>query len=203
MENHQDSVTFPNRLTGGFMQRFCPNPYATFDLIALYREFNALYFNGDLRDIRVTSEKDENDETWEDTSDIQWDGRYRKVYGKYIYNNRQIRLAKHMVFKPNKVKSTLLHEMLHKYLHQTSQDDGIEGHGPNFIKEAKRINDLCRERNAPYRVEFYDEEITREEPVVFADLIGTEVACFKDLDLARKVKAICEKAFHTEWEYRQ
>lgn len=185
------------------MHRFCPDPCATFDLVTLYREYNALYFNGELRDIRVLSEKDENDETWESTPDIQWDGRFRRVYGKYYFGTKQIRLARHMVYDTTKVKSTLLHEMLHKHLHQNGEDDGIDGHGPNFIREAKRINDLCRERNVSYRVEFYNEEITREEPVVFADLIGTEVACFKDLDLARKVKAVCDKVFHTQWEYKQ
>jgi hypothetical protein len=204
MENHPDTMTFRNRLTsGGFFQRFCPDPTVMYDLGELYACYNAYYFNGELPVQESVTYIDENDEERTVYPRLKWDGKFRRVYGKYYFKNHAIHLARGIASDPLQVRSTLLHEMLHEYLHRNDLDDGIEGHGPNFIKYAKEINEKCREQGVDYRINFYDEEITREDPAIYCDLLGTEIACFKDLDLARKVKKVAEKAFDDAWTYHQ
>jgi hypothetical protein len=204
MDKTTDTCTFPNRLTSGsFFQRFCPDPTVMYDLGELYAEYNARYFNGELPVPEAITYTDDNDEQRVRYPRLKWNGTFRRVYGKYYFKDRSIHLARRIADDPVQVKSTLLHEMLHQYLHQQDLDDGIEGHGPNFIKYAKEINEKCAEQGVEYRINFYDVEITREDPAFYCDLIGQEVACFKDLDLALRVKKVVEKAFNDSWTYYQ
>lgn len=201
-------MEFKTTVSQSFYERYCPNMCATFDLVELYNTFTARFFGGLLPDLNTKVITDENGETRILTQDIVWDGRYRTVYGKYVPSKKrghgQIRLAKFMAKDHVQVKSTLLHEMVHKHLDYLQQDDGIKGHGPNFIDAARRINAQCEEWNLPYRVNFFDEEVTKEQPEVYSNMLMTTVYCGRDLDVARRMQAVIRAAFHEGcYEYQQ
>lgn len=177
-----------------------------YDLGELYYEFNSRFFYGDLPVLRVVTRIDENGEKWHTYPRLKWDGRMRRLWGNYKPNGRgtgEIKLARNAASDPVQVRSTLLHEMLHAYLDQTNRDDGIKGHGPNFIAEATRINAICADLGVAYRVNFYDVPVTKEEPEVYSDLLKTTIYCGKDLDLARRMKTILNAAFDTCYVYEQ
>lgn len=197
---------FPATVSNKFFERFCPDPTVMFDLGELYAEFNAKFFDGNLRVPRVIERTDENGETWRKYPTLKWEGRYRTKWGTYKANNRgtgEIKIARMAAKDPVQVRSTLLHEMIHAYLDQTNRDDGIKGHGPNFIAEATRINAKCEDLGVAYRVNFYDVAVTKEEPEVYSDLLKTTIYCGKDLDLARSMKAVLNAAFDTHYVYEQ
>jgi len=183
-----------------FFQRFCPDPARTHDLIELYAEFNARYFNGELPVLKTRVKTDENGEERVVTKDVGWDGKYKKLWGTYKPNGRgtgKIKLARAAALDPVQVRTTLLHEMVHKRLDQIGKDDGIKGHGPNFIAEAKRINELCEAEGVAYRVDFYCEPVTQDEPFCESDLLKTTIYLGKDLDVARRMRAVLKAAFDT------
>lgn len=193
-------------LSDTFFQRYCPDPCAIYELHELYAEFNARYFGGELPLLKTIAETDENGEEWVATPTIKWEGRFKRLWGSYLPNGKGtgiIKLARRAALDPVQVRSTLLHELVHAYLDMTGKDDGIKGHGPNFIWEAKRINTLCAQRNVDYRVNFYDEEVTLEQPIVYSDLTKTTIYCGKDLDVALKMQSIFNAAFHDSYEYQQ
>jgi hypothetical protein len=197
---------FQTTVSDKFFKRFCPDPTVMFDLGELYAEFNAKYFDGNLRVLRVIERVDENGETWKKYPTLKWEGRYKTKWGTYKLNNRgtgEIKIARMCADDPIQVRSTLLHEMVHAYLDQTSRDDGIKGHGPNFIAEATRINAKCADLGVAYRVNFYDVPVTKDEPEVYSDLLKTTIYCGKDLDLARRMKTILNAAFDTHYAYEQ
>ena len=114
-----------------------------------------------------------------------------------------IRLSRSIASDPVRTRSVLLHEMLHKYLDLKGMDDGILGHGENFVTEAKRINEACEESGVGYRIHFYDEVVTRDEPFVISDLTKKEIYCGKDLDIARNMQAVMRAAFDQKFKYFQ
>jgi hypothetical protein len=197
---------FSTTVSDSFFARWCPNPTRIYDLGEIYAEFNARFFNGELPVLRFTEHEDENGEIRRAYPQIKWNGKYRKLLGTYKPNGRgtgEIRLARYIAPDPVQVRSTLLHEMVHAYLDKTKRDDGIKGHGPNFILEASRINAQCSDRGLAYRVNFYDVPVTKEEPEVYSDLLGTTIYCGKDLDLARKMRTILNASFDTRYVYEQ
>lgn len=197
----QETTQFPNRLTTSFVKRFCPNPCAMYDLVALYDEFNFTFFDGELPALN-TYAVERDGEVYIETKDIVWSKQYKRVYGKYFYKSRKIKLATFMAHSPSLVKGTLLHEMVHKYLDLKGLDDGVEGHGENFINEAVRVNKLVNELDMNCWVKFQDVIIRREEPVFQAQLIGREVVMVKDLDLVAKMTATLRAGFDRKWTQR-
>ena len=197
---------FKTTVSSKFLKRFCPDPTVMFDLGELHAEFNARFFDGKLPVTPVVTHTDENGEERRSYPRLKWDGRMRRLWGNYKPNGRgsgEIKLARNAADDPVQVKSTLLHEMLHAYLDRTNRDDGIKGHGPNFIAEATRINAICADLGVAYRVNFYDVAVTKEEPEVYSDLLKTTIYCGKDLDLARRMKTILNAAFDTHYVYEQ
>lgn len=191
-------------LSDSFFNRFCPDPTVMLDLGDIYAEFNARFFNGKLPILAHKLVKSKTGETRRVYNTLKWDGRLGKTtLGRYKLRNGhgEIRLSRSIAHNPTLTKSVLLHEMVHKYLDLTGQDDGIMGHGENFILTSKRINEQCEEKGFAYRVHFYDEEITKEEPQAFVDLIGKEIYLGKDLDVARKMKSILNSAFDHKYDY--
>lgn len=189
-------------LSPAFFAQFCPDPTVMYDLGDLYAEFNAKYFNGELPVLPYATKVDKNGETRKIYGTLKWDGRLGKsTLGCYkrgvIYLNRKI------AGDLNKTRSVLLHEMLHKFLDVKGLDDGIAGHGPNFIAEAKWINDTCAARGVLYRVNFYDVPVTKSRPVYRSELIGGDIQCVQDLDVARKMGSVIRAAFDKRYEYRQ
>ncbi len=194
-------------LSTSFFRRFCPDPTVMYDLGDLYAELNAKFFNGQLPVLAETV-RTVNGVERKTYPSLKWDGRLgRRTLGVYTpaskRGNGKIRLARRIAEDPAKTRSVLLHEMLHKFLDLHSLDDGIAGHGPNFISEAKAINGHCTEWGVNYRIHFYDEEITREDPVFYSDVLKMEIDCRKDLDFARKVQSVIRAAFDTNYEYHQ
>ncbi len=195
-------------LSSSFFRRFCPDPTVMYDLGDLYAELNARFFNGELPILPSDSYTDKNGETRTRYGTLKWDGRMgQRTLGTYKASSRRgngtIRLSRRIASDPVKTRSVLLHEMLHKYLDLKSMDDGILGHGENFVSEAKRINEACEKSGVGYRIHFYDEVVTRDEPFVISDLTKKEIYCGKDLDIARNMQAVVRAAFDQKFEYFQ
>ncbi len=195
-------------LSSSFFHRFCPDPTVMYDLGDLYAELNARFFNGELPVLPSDSYTDKNGEIRTRFGTLKWDGRMgQRTLGTYKGSARRghgtIRLARSIASDPVKTRSVLLHEMLHKYLDFKGMDDGILGHGENFVNEAKRINESYQAAGVDYRIHFYDEEVTRDEPFVISELAKKEIYCGKDLDVARNMQAIMRAAFDQKFEYFQ
>jgi len=199
-------MEFKTTVSSSFFQAFCPDPTSIYDLGELYAEFNAKYFDGNLRVLRVIEKTDANGDQRNVYPELKWEGRFRKLWGYYKPGNQRgtgmIKIARKAALDPIQVRSTLLHEMVHKWLDQVGKDDGIKGHGQNFIDKARQINEICDRTGVKYRVNFYDVPVTKEEPEAFSDMLKTKIYCGKDLDLARKMKSILNAAFET-YEYDQ
>ena len=197
---------FKTTISDSFFARWCPDPTVMFDLGELYAEFNAKYFDGNLRVLRVIEHEDKNGEVRRKYPTLKWEGRYKTKWGTYTPNGRGtgvIKISRLAAKDPTQVRNTLLHEMIHAYLDQTNRDDGINGHGPNFIAEATRINAKCSDAGVTYRVNFYDVPVTKDEPEVYSDLLKSTIYCGKDLDLAQKMRTILNAAFDTHYVYEQ
>jgi len=197
---------FPTTVSDTFFARWCPNPTRIYDLGEIYAEFNARFFNGNLPVLRFQEFTDGEEVVRRSYPQLKWDGRMSRLWGNYKPNGRGsglIKISKKAAFDPNQVRSTLLHEMVHAWLDMKHLDDGIKGHGENFILTAKRINEECESLGVNYRVNFYNVEVRKEEPEVHSELLQTTIFCGKDLDLARSMKAVLNAAFHTCYVYEQ
>ncbi|XP_047469052.1 DNA-dependent metalloprotease dvc-1-like isoform X2 [Penaeus chinensis] len=103
-------------------------------VLSLFNEFNKKYFWGKLDKVRVT-----------------WSPRMTLCAGKTAYKVRgrsfsscTIRLSQPLLTqRPHSdTVNTLLHEMIHAYLHVTQGLNYRDSHGPEFRKHMKRINSL-------------------------------------------------------------
>lgn len=181
-----------------FFRRWCPNPTAVYDLGEIYAEFNAKFFNGDLNPLKVMEKTDKEGNITRIYPGLKWDGRLKNFWGIYKPNGQgtgEIRISRSAAMKPSQVRDTLLHEMLHKWLDMKGLDDGIKGHGPQFIDHSLRINQKAQKLGLGVRVNFFDEEITKEQPEVYSDLLKTTIYCGRDLDIARKMRGVFNSAF--------
>ena len=106
------------------------------------------------------------------------------AFVKFIGNDKQLAQATTLLIDLMKLK-----DLMH-----------VEGESE---AQKEEINEKCATNGVEYRINFYDVEITREDPAFFCDLIGQKIACFKDLDLALRVKKVVEKAFHDSYTYYQ
>jgi hypothetical protein len=182
-----------------FFRTFCPDPTVMYDLGSLYNEYNAKFFNGELPELVPVVRRVKGEEILTYTR-LKWDGRLRsRTYGTYTSSPKAgygtIRLGRFMAGDPVQVKSTLAHEMLHQWLDLKGLDDGVKGHGEQFILHARRINLVCQEENSPIRVNFYDQEILKETPEFQCSGIGETIYTVKDLDIARSVEKLISAAF--------
>ncbi|XP_042868255.1 DNA-dependent metalloprotease dvc-1-like isoform X3 [Penaeus japonicus] len=103
-------------------------------VLSLFNDFNKKYFWGKLDKVRVT-----------------WSPRMTLCAGKTAYKVRgrsfsscTIRLSQPLLTqRPHSdTVNTLLHEMIHAYLHVTQGLNYRDSHGPEFRKHMKRINAL-------------------------------------------------------------
>lgn len=199
-----------NRVSTSFFKTYCPDPTVMYDFPELYQEFNQKFFDGDMPNLPLNPYKDKDGDLAFWTPAIKWSGRMTRTYGvfqpmsKYSCGGR-ITISKRLAPDPVAMKSTFIHEMIHMYLSYHGMDDGIKGHGPNFIKQAIRINRKLKELNLPYRINFYDREVTVDRPHVEAEIIKGEFTCGEepDLDLGLKVQSHARHAFHTSFTYVQ
>lgn len=189
----------PTRVSDRFFRAFCPDPTVIYDLENLYNDYNTKFFNGELPELVPVTKKVKGQEITT-YSRLKWDGRLRsRTYGTYTTGPRAgkglIRLARAIANDPVLTKSTLLHEMLHQWLDLKEQDDGVKGHGPNFVSHAKRINVLCEEGGLSVRVNFYDKAVLAETPHFQCSVIGETIYTVKDLDIARSIERVINSAF--------
>ncbi|KNC96182.1 uncharacterized protein SPPG_08337 [Spizellomyces punctatus DAOM BR117] len=117
-----------------------PNP----DLHALFLAFDQQYFDGRLASVEV-----------------RWSDRMTLCAGMcYYYKGGycSIRLSEPLLkFRPRSdYINTLLHEMIHAYLFVTQNNRDREGHGPEFLKLAERINKQAGTNITVYH-NFHDE----------------------------------------------
>jgi hypothetical protein len=187
------------KISDSFFRYFCPDPTVMYDLGELYGSFNSQFFNGDLSELVPVTKKVEGREVIV-YSRLKWDGRLKsRTYGTYTPSSTPgkgvIRLARFMAGDPVQVKSTLLHEMLHQWLDLKGLDDGVKGHGPRFIRFSRQINLFCQEKDLPFRVNFYGQEIVKETPEFQCSAIGETIYTVKDLDIARSVEKVINAAF--------
>jgi hypothetical protein len=195
------------KLSDGFFRAFCPNPTQIYDLGRLYNELNFRFFRGELPTLQEVRKIDKQGTERVSYPSLKWEGRFKKVLGMYHPSPKRgtgvIRISRKLASDPTGLRSTLLHEMLHKYLDLKGLDDGIKGHGKNFILHAKGINEICKSRGFKYRIHFYEEEILQEAPSFKTSLLGEEIHVIKDLDVARTMKRIFGVAFDEKFVYRQ
>ncbi|XP_042541982.1 DNA-dependent metalloprotease SPRTN isoform X2 [Dipodomys spectabilis] len=115
------------------------------DLQALFVQFNDRFFWGQLEAVEV-----------------KWSARMTLCAGICLYEGRggmcSIRLSEPLLkLRPRKdLVETLLHEMIHAYLFVTDNDKDREGHGPEFCKHMRRINNLTGANITIYH-SFHDE----------------------------------------------
>jgi hypothetical protein len=197
-----------NTLSRSFVQLYCPNPCGMHDLGELYSQFNAKYFEGELPVLKPHTVVDENEEVWESyPKQIAWNGRFKKLYGRYTYSPARgrgfIELSKRIALDPILVRSTMLHEMLHKYLDLKALGDGIEGHGPNFVEHGVRINRICESEKVEYRINFFDHPVEDSNPRYLSETYAQEFPVRKDLDLGRKMAKIMKASFDSSYTYLQ
>ena len=202
-----ETIELPTRVSDKFFHAFCPNPMVMYDLGALYDEFNTRFFHGELPELVKTVKVVKGNEVVS-YGRVKWDGRLRsKTLGTYscasVPGKGVIRIARRIASNPSEVKGVLLHEMLHQYLDLKGLDDGIKGHGPNFMSFAKSINSVCRQLGTNYRVDFYDQEITDEQATFSCDLVKDVVFTTSDLDVALQVKKVMNSAFDSKFDYHQ
>ncbi|XP_014663233.1 PREDICTED: uncharacterized protein LOC106805952 [Priapulus caudatus] len=118
-----------------------PNP----DVRALFLEYNRTYFWGKLECVEV-----------------RWSPRMTLCAGLCCYEGRgglcSIRLSLPLLkLRPRSdLVQTLLHEMIHAYLFVTDNNKDHDGHGPEFCKHMKRINDKSGSKITVYH-SFHDE----------------------------------------------
>ncbi|KAI9267303.1 SprT-like family-domain-containing protein [Helicostylum pulchrum] len=101
------------------------------DIHQLFLYFNKKYFDNKL-----------------DSVEVKWSSRMTRCAGTCTYklgNHCIVALSEPLLkFRTKKeMMETLLHEMIHALLFVTQQNTDRDGHGPPFLKVAKRINDAA------------------------------------------------------------
>ncbi|CAO3638940.1 unnamed protein product [Cunninghamella echinulata] len=126
--SHSSSTSATNALIHPTMisvgDEYDPNP----DLIELFLAFNDMYFDGQLGMVEV-----------------KWSTKMKVCAGLCRYQSGgycTICLSEPLLkFRPRSdMINTLLHEMIHALLFVTKRFDNHESHGPEFLREADRIN---------------------------------------------------------------
>ncbi|KAG0795207.1 hypothetical protein G6F16_001715 [Rhizopus arrhizus] len=114
------------------------------DIYRLFSTYNQQYFDGKL-----------------DRVELCWSTKMTRCAGTCTYmlgGHCVIRLSEPLLkFRSKKdLLETLLHEMIHAYLFVTQRNGNHDGHGPEFLYEAKRINELTNLNISVYH-NFMDE----------------------------------------------
>ncbi|KAI9304963.1 SprT-like family-domain-containing protein [Cunninghamella echinulata] len=117
-----NALIYPSITSVG--DEYDPNP----DLIELFLAFNDMYFDGKLGMVEV-----------------KWSTKMKVCAGLCRYQSGgycTICLSEPLLkFRPRSdMVNTLLHEMIHALLFVTRRFDNHESHGPEFLREADRIN---------------------------------------------------------------
>ncbi|KAM7536206.1 hypothetical protein Aperf_G00000104582 [Anoplocephala perfoliata] len=113
------------------------------DVHELFVDFDSRFFEGKLKSVKVF-----------------WSKRMTVTAGTCSYDESQcsIRLSEPLLkLRPRRdLVETLLHEMIHAYLHVIGKRRGRREHGPEFRRHMKRINDCAGTKITVYH-DFHDE----------------------------------------------
>jgi predicted SprT family Zn-dependent metalloprotease len=90
------------------------------DLQLAFAQYNFLYFDGEIPTYRIA-----------------YNARFSNLAGRITYKPPQIELSpKHLAGKPDELRDTLLHEMIHAWLHAKGLPPG---HTPTFKKKMREL----------------------------------------------------------------
>ncbi len=90
------------------------------ELQLMFAQFNFLHFDGEIPAYRIA-----------------YNARFSNLAGRITYKPPSIELSpKHLVGKPGELRETLLHEMIHAWLHAKGMPPG---HTPTFKKKMKEL----------------------------------------------------------------
>lgn len=90
------------------------------DLQMMFAQFNFVYFNGEIPNCRIA-----------------FNARFSNVAGRITYKPSLIELSpKHLKGKPEELRDTLLHEMIHAWLFARGENPG---HTPAFKRKMKEL----------------------------------------------------------------
>lgn len=180
-----------------FLLRYCPNPRLMYDLGEEYDRLNELLFRGELPELEKKVKIDKNQEERVSYPTLKWNGRFKRMWGRYTPNGKpghgKIELAVHLAAYPWNLRSTLLHEMVHKFQDLTLERDA---HGPSFLEISQEVNLKAEELGMKERSGFF---LHRSEMVVYnvdpkfmSKELETEFHVNRDLDVARKMRNVMD-----------
>lgn len=90
------------------------------ELQLLFAQYNFRYFDGEIPAYRIA-----------------YNARFANLAGRITYKPPLIELSpKHLAGKPDELRETLLHEMIHAWLHATGRPPG---HTPTFKKKMREL----------------------------------------------------------------
>jgi predicted SprT family Zn-dependent metalloprotease len=90
------------------------------ELQMLFAQYNVVYFRGEIPAFRIA-----------------YNARFSNLAGRVIYKPPTIELSpKHLTGKPQELRETLLHEMIHAWLHARGENPG---HTPAFKRKMKEL----------------------------------------------------------------
>ena len=90
------------------------------ELQLLFAQYNLMYFAGEIPSHRIA-----------------YNARFSNLAGRVTYKPPLIELSpKHLVDKPEELRETLLHEMIHAWLHSRGENPG---HTPAFKKKMREL----------------------------------------------------------------
>jgi hypothetical protein len=90
------------------------------ELQLMFAQYNFLYFDGEIP-----------------TYQIAYNARFSNLAGRITYKPPMIELSpKHLAGKPDELRETLLHEMIHAWLHAKGMPPG---HTPTFKKKMREL----------------------------------------------------------------
>ena len=97
-----------------------PDLPAVAELQLMFARYNFLYFDGEIPAYRIA-----------------YNGRFSNLAGRITYKPPIIELSpKHLAGKPEELRETLLHEMIHAWLHAKGLPPG---HTPTFKKKMREL----------------------------------------------------------------
>jgi hypothetical protein len=166
-----------------------------YDLGEEYDRLNRLLFDGALPELEKKVKIDKNKEERVTYPMLKWNGRFKNMWGRYTPVARpghgKIELAVHLCPYPNNVRSTLLHEMVHKFQCLTLERDA---HGPSFLETAEEVNlkaeALGLQERCGFFLERHDQVVYNTNPVFLSKELECEFHVNRDLDVARKMRNV-------------
>lgn len=130
------------------------------DLLKRFDEYNKLYFDGELRKIKIKLVH---------SRDVVGEFIHKMNKGTNTFRKKEIQIAENVDWTESDLKSTLVHEMIHYKLAREGRFGPVV-HGKYFKREMRRLNknyDLNIHVLAPYRLQLTDKKFILKEAISF------------------------------------